>query len=174
MRGFLGCFLGGFLGYFRERFGAFWGYLCDAGDGDGHPVAGVNLLTAHGQRQRVQGDPGGGRGVTPNLSGSPPTSNPKTPPGPLLTAGSAAGTGSPTPGPPPPSPGGCGRNLGGTESLGDPKISGEPRNPGEETGTPSGIPGTGLGGSQDWFGAGWDRGDPTGFEGGNLGGKCGG
>lgn len=31
--------------------------LCDAGDGDGHPVAGVNLLTAHGQRQRVQGDP---------------------------------------------------------------------------------------------------------------------
>lgn len=52
------------------------GYLGDAGDRAGDPVPGMNLLAAHGQRQRVQGDPGGPGGFTPNPGGPPNAEGP--------------------------------------------------------------------------------------------------
>ena len=50
--------------------GRLWGYLGYASDRAGEPMPGMNLLTAHGQCQHVQGDPQEAGG-SPQIPGNP-------------------------------------------------------------------------------------------------------
>lgn len=117
--GRLGC-PGESLGYSREVLG----YLGDASDRAGDPVPGMNLLAAHGQRQRVQGDPGGPGGFTPNPGGPQMLRDPPNSPHCWICCRQG---GTSTRPPPPTITGGLWHKRGrGTDgSEGTPKVLGE-------------------------------------------------